>query len=70
MTSTIESAKATWNELLDSEVDLVTSNYVVVETMALTQRRARDGRLASILGVYVPPYWKSSGWMSSHMILQ
>ncbi|MDD3598565.1 MAG: PIN domain-containing protein [Bacillota bacterium] len=34
-----ESAKATWNELLDSEVDLVTSNYVVVETMALTQRR-------------------------------
>ena len=33
-------AVSVWRELAESDVDLVTTNYVVVETLALIQRKA------------------------------
>ena len=47
-------ARQTWRELVETERDLVTTNYVLLETVSLVQRRLGLSKLHAFLANTVP----------------
>jgi predicted nucleic acid-binding protein len=47
-------AAATWRQLMEGEEPLVTHNYVVVETLALTQRRLGMAAVRAVVEEVIP----------------
>ncbi len=49
-----EAARATWTDLLQGDEPLLTTNYVIIETMALLQHRGGLSVVRRFLGEFFP----------------